>query len=356
MSFLILYLIVYFSCGVAAFVEISYNDRYKVASYRFLKNGMFLLLAICLLCFTAHYIAYSGDYWNYCYFFHALDGDKDFSQNVFLYSYEIGFKFFSFLLAKIWDDNVHSMVVTATLIPICSYLFLFKLNSAYAFLSLSIYVAHFHWWLGFVLLRQMYAVCFLLLALYFLSRSKLIYYILFVVLATLFHSSAAIFLLFPLWNKLQFSFKWRNALILAAVIVGKVGVTTVLPAILPYFSRGEAYEGYLDARMGLNILSYIEMYIVFFLLSMRSHLIASARYRLGIDLSFFSLVLCGVLIDLEIAARMAMYFSFVVYIFIFPMYVKSLRLGHRLVITCVMLAYLFLFLYRFIYITIPTAV
>ena len=352
MSFLVSYLTVFLTSGLTAFVEAMQRAKASIGQ-RLVGRGVFVVMAVVVLAFTVHYIRLSGDYVNYFNYLSFINANRAFDLDRFLYAYELGFSAWSYLVAKLWSGNVHLMVVVVTLVPIVFYFLYFKYKSVYPLVSLTIYVAHFHWWLGFVLVRQMYAVCFLLVALHFLSRSKWLLYLLFIGVAALFHNSVLFFLVLPLWLKYLPSFKWQNILILLMFVVGKLGIASVVGSLLPFLDRGSEYERYLHRATGLNILSYLEMYVVFLLLSRRRSQIETSEYKLGLSLSALALIVCGFFIDLSFASRLAMYFNFYVYLIVFPQWLKSLPARTRLVSVVVITAYLFIFLFRFIIVTIP---
>lgn len=316
---------------------------------RLTRNVWFAFLVLLVVAFTVYYIRRSGDYTNYYYFFSVINGEKDFSANRFVYDYELGFKWWSYLLSVIGGRNAHNLTVFATVVPIIFYSILFKRKSVFPLVSLAIYVAHYHWWIGVTLLRQMYAVCFLLVALCYLARSRWKSYFVYAVVASLFHTSAIIFLLVPLWVRYVPSFKWQNILIVASYLLGKVGIAGFFATLLPFIDRGSEYQRYLDnGRMGLNILSYLEMYVVFLLLHWRARQVDDPEYRSGLAVSSMSLLVCGVFVNFELASRLAMYFNFWVYLFVFPLMLRSLRMRGRVCAMLIALLYLFLYLYRFI--------
>ena len=352
MSFLVSYLTVFLASGLTAFVEAMQRAKASIGQ-RLVGRGVFVVMAVVVLAFTVHYIRLSGDYVNYFNYLSFINANRAFDLDRFLYAYELGFSAWSYLVAKLWSGNVHLMVVVVTLVPIVFYFLYFKYKSVYPLVSLTIYVAHFHWWLGFVLVRQMYAVCFLLVALHFLSRSRWVLYLLFIGVAALFHNSVLFFLVLPLWLKYEPSFKWQNILIFLSFVVGKIGLTGIVSSLLPFLNRGGEYERYLNESVGLNILSYLEMYVVFLLLSRRRSQIETSEYKLGLSLSALALIVCGFFIDLALASRLAMYFNFYVYLIVFPLWLKSQSVRTRWVSVLVMSAYLFVFLFRFIIVTIP---
>lgn len=353
MSFLVSYLTVFLTGGLTAFVEALHRAKASIGQ-RLADKSVFVVMAVVVLAFTVHYIRLSGDYVNYYNYLAFINGNRAFDLDNFLYAYELGFSWLSYAVAKIWSGDEHLMVVVITLMPIIFYFLYFKYKSVYPLVSLAIYVAHFHWWLGFVLVRQMYAVCFLLVALHFLSRSRWVLYLLFIGVAALFHNSVLFFLVLPLWLKYEPSFKWQNILIFLSFVVGKIGLTGIVSSLLPFLNRGGEYERYLNESVGLNILSYLEMYVVFLLLSRRRSQIETSEYKLGLSLSALALIVCGFFIDLALSSRLAMYFNFYVYLIVFPLWLKSQSVRTRWVSVLVMSAYLFVFLFRFIIVTIPS--
>lgn len=353
MPFFVSYLMIYLMGGLTAFVESLRGIKASIGQ-RLADKGVYLIMAVIVLAFTIHFVKASGDYVYYHKYMAFINGNRTFNIDDFLYAYELGFSWLAYLVARMWSGNVHLMVVVITIVPIIFYILYFKYKSVYPLVSLVIYVAHFHWWLGFVLIRQMYAVCFLLVALHFLARSKWLPFLLFIGVAALFHSTVLTFLILPLWLKYKPSFMWQNILIILMFVVGKMGITGFIGMFLPFLERGAEYERYLHQTTSLNILSYLEMYVVFLLLSHRRSRIGTLEYKLGLNLSALVLIICGFFINFSLASRLAMYFNFYVYLIVFPQWLKSLSVRTRLVSVVVMVVYLFVFLFRFIVVTVPS--
>ena len=120
-------------------------------------------------------------------------------------------------LAKDTDD----IILIIMSLPLIFYFFSFFKWSKLPICSLAIFVAHFHWWLGVVLLRQMFAGGFMTLAIhYLLTQNSNMKYFIFCFIAVMFHSSVILFFIFPFILNL----KIKESLLIVIIIISFVSL------------------------------------------------------------------------------------------------------------------------------------
>jgi len=191
--------------------------------------------------------------------------------------------------------------------------FIFSRFTKYPIIILAIFLSKGYLYYFFTAQRQIVAMCICWLAILFVINKKFLPFVTLIVLASLIHSSAIIFLPIYFINRFNFSNRQVIILILASVLVGvlKLGalIGTSISNILPI--GGEKLSGYINnAEGGINILNYLELIPVLFLvLTNKINIINSTPYYK----LFFNIFLVYVLItfaffDFSFIARLKGYF------------------------------------------------
>lgn len=350
MIYLIKYLLLFLFIALFASIEITTSNIYR---YKRVNQLCYVFLSFGVVFFSFSIFTHSGDYIPYYYYLESINHNHDFSVQNFVYDYELGWAWMCFLLEKLVTNDSTLLMQILLIIPLTAFLFFYR-KSKLPILTLAIYIAHFHWWIGVVLLRQCFATIFVFIALYNLySDRKLINYFIFCLIATLFHSSAIIFFVLPFVLRIPIKGLWLYLSILVAFILGQLGfINSVLYTILPSLERGDVYSKYIEATRGFNILAYIEMLIVFILIKKNEFSYDENHRRFWIMLSWLSLILCGLLFKMEVASRFSSYLNMPIYLFAVPHIINSFKQRKTKVYAwCILSSYLFVYLFRFVYIT-----
>ena len=341
MEIIIQYLLIVSILALFTFVEINVQ---KEAQHT--VRLVYWISAVIIFFFSLRLCEYSGDYIPYYNFVYRIDtGFSLFSQNL-PFAYEKGFIGICWLIKKYCTQKVDDIILIIMSLPLVFYFFSFIKWSKLPICSLAIFVAHFHWWLGVVLLRQMFAVCFMVIAMHcLLTKNSYWKYFIFCFIAVMFHSSAILFFVFPFILKLNIRESSIIIIILISFVVGEIGgLSYLFDSLFVKMERGEIYSNYLESGKGLNVLAYLEMFLVFLLIKSCSNFLSKDLYRKYLYLSAFSLVLCGILIKVEVGSRIAMYFNFLIYIYIIPHLLTLAQIRKTLIIWSILSIYLLVFI------------
>lgn len=199
----------------------------------------------------------------------SVGTDTESYQSIFLkyvygvpdYHSEIGYATFNKIIAMISSDPQSIVIASSIIINFGVMHFIYK-NSTNAWLSVYLYITLFYYFFSFNYIRQFIAISIVLIAWSFLKDKKIFTFIVFVVLAASFHTSALIALL------LIFVFLARKKtklipLILLSTIFGLLGMDVLFKYAFELFPR---YEDYYtgDFSQGSGIRSLI-LYLVIFI-------------------------------------------------------------------------------------------
>lgn len=162
--------------------------------------------------------------------------------------YEIGYKYLCKLISFIWNNYQFFLFIIAFIEMFGFYYFIKKYSKNYA-LSLFIFITFETYMLTFGVLRQAIALSISLFAFKYIDEKKILKFILTILIASLFHKTAAIFLLaYPLQylkinKKSMFLF---TAFLTMVILFGKEIVLFIMKYIYmpstPTFNGGHGYK------------------------------------------------------------------------------------------------------------------
>lgn len=332
---------------------------YKGKSYKYI----YIISCIGVLWFSSEIAGYSGDFINYRDSFENVNSWKEYMAGSTLkgYAFEPGFLALYFLIKQCITTDGNLAVVLVVLFAGGGLLYFIPRYSRYIFIALMIYIAHFYWWLGIVLIRQMCAMILLFPIICFLREEKWKKSLIFIALAALFHASALIFYVFLLIKRLKLFVNVRRIIILIALafIVGYLDIfSIVISFIVGHIPRGAVLMNYLmeGSERSVNILAYAEILLILFIaLKYRFRLHRVNKYTgIAIEYLIFSVLIGGLFYHYEIGTRFIMYFNFYSYLILLPAFIFIFKqnLLNRILYILGLGCYLMLFLIRFVYITI----
>lgn len=348
-SLYIIYTAIFLFVWLSSFVDININEKKKSV----IRNLCYAIGAVSLFFFSIRLISHSGDYFPYTILIDNINlKESPFTQHN-RWNMESGYNALCWLV-KQFSNETHQTLVAITLLPLSFYLYALKRYSAIPLLSLAIYIAHFHWWIGIVLIRQMYAMAIILIAIYIWLngdntwRKTILYYLLCIV-AYNFHNSAVVFFILPLVLRLNVSFFWQCVAVAISFIIGQSSLFTDLASVvLLKLGRGETYMEYMDTSRGMNPLAYVEKLGVFFFLFAQRKYFSNEQYAQNIQ-KFYTLCLCicGIFFTLEISSRFSYYFDFFIYLFIIPSLLKVMPRQRKTICFVFIALYLLVYFIRF---------
>lgn len=191
--------------------------------------------------------------------------------------------------------------------------FVFTKYTKYAFVVLAIFLSKGYLYYFFTAQRQVIAMCICWLAITFVIKKKFIPFIILVILASLFHYSAIVFLVVYFIDRIKLNNKHVITLIIVAILTGvfKLGIMlgSALSNILPF--GGEKLSGYVTGNDGgINVLNFIELIpILFLVLSNRNDITnRTPYYNLFFNIYLLYILITFAFYDFSFIARLKGYF------------------------------------------------
>lgn len=200
----------------------------------------------------------SGDTYSYVVDFENYDLRRTTMQTLFINNSEPFFTLFTYLIRLFSDNYVIYLIFSS--VPIIVGLCLVTHNSSDdTFLSVVIFTA-----IGILTfcmagLRQAMALGFCLIAYYFAEKKKILPYILFCLIAFLFHNSSIVFIFVYLFKKVKVTyFQW--ILVVFGLFVGITKWNGVVAFIMLFGSR---FSSYLFTKSSLNLTMFVVQFMLF---------------------------------------------------------------------------------------------
>lgn len=259
MTFYFILLIFFFS----QVLLLSFLKRYK-SSYLHL-NKFFLILNLILIIIFATIRSFSvgGDLATYIYFYRLVGIIKNYSLSFVskIIGMEYGFSLLVIICNNLFNERILLLIVSLlTYIPI--FHFIKKYSSNYC-LSILIFLCFELYNQSFNIMRQFIAIGILLLSFQYIKKQSFLRFFMIVLLASLFHKTALIFLFFyPLYRikKIPNYFYFIYFIFFSAFFIFGKEITDILTYIL--YSK---YMGERSGNYGLSILINITIIISFIL-------------------------------------------------------------------------------------------
>lgn len=208
-------------------------------------------------------------------FFSAFRGkevgtDTDAYMDIFLkyvYGYsdphsEVGYSLFNQFLSYI-STNPQAIIIASSIIINLGFMHFIYHNSKNAWISVYIYVTLFYYFYSFNAMRQFIAISIVLFAWNFLKNGKIIRFILIVLLASTFHTTALISFL------LIFVYLWRRSIklipfIVLSTVVAVFGTSAIFNFVADFFPRYAIYSETAGER-GLGGIMPVILYFTIFI-------------------------------------------------------------------------------------------
>lgn len=219
-----------------------------------------------------------------------------------------------------------------------------KIYSSYPFISVVALISLGYFSFSMTGLRQTIAISIILFSYSFIRERKLLQFIICVILASLFHSSALIFLIsYPIsLNKID----WKNILILVFAFLVLFIFPTFIRSLISLFSWNDTLVGYAFQETALTLSGFIiQLFIFIFCILFKDNILTDNPK----DIILFNITFVGLIFQLfssEIAElfRVSMYFS-IFNIILIPKAIKSIKNNNLrrfiyYIVVCAVLAYI----------------
>lgn len=284
------------------------------------------------------------DYYVYEYFYSL-------PKNQNPYGYEIGFvKLRNFCHILGLNYNGFLMILSFIFIFILYYLFIEY--SEQPTLCLLIYFSLFYFWQNFTILRNFIAIILFWIGIKYILEDNFIKYIIFCIVAFLFHKSAII--IFPMYFLLKL--KPKKKIIILSFL--GAGVLTLFSSLIFYiksdlFGLTERMLRYSNIKESGNIVEYLEILILNIILYKvifkEKKITLEKKDIIFFNMSFFSLIIFTIFFRYAIVLRFLEYFRLEIVIVIPYLIFKIKNENYRYLTVFILILYLFYRLYNGIY-------
>lgn len=229
--------------------------------------------------------------------------------------------------------------------------FLYKYSENIAF-SILVFICLRFMFFTMNIVRQCIAISILFYSVKYIEKKELLKFISIVILASTFHNSAIIFILFYCFSYIRFSLRKATIFSLIFIILG-----TLASPIVNIFFEGR-YIGYFDSQysdMDGNVAVYLQLlsYILFVLLAYFTnyykeigHIKKNFVMRISFTASMLAMYLGFISLNLALLDRLIAYFS-VYYIIYLPSLLKYLK-RNKIILLIGYCIFIYLFLYFYI--------
>lgn len=243
--------------------------------------------------------------------------------------YEIGFDYFCKIISLLSKNPQIIIIMSSVIIfpSICNFIYKYSKNvslSVFLYICLNIYFSHLN------LMRQALACSIILLSLNFVIERKPLKFILTIIFATLFHSSAIIFLcIYPLY-KIKYN-KKSFYIYLIISVVGFLLCPFIIKVLINNLGKYQSYilngkfvdSNYFGAV--LKFLLYLFLYAIsHFLYYQNDNFCDENKYKLFLIMSGLTMIFQCMSIKIEIINRLVPYFI-VAFIIILPNVIADVK-------------------------------
>lgn len=286
---------------------------------------IYLFEAVYITILSFYMLTFSGDLPVYCEAYDLINNTDKTVRGNFEPLYVLLNKFLYIL-----ELNANEAVSLMTVLGIVGILLYIPKYSSHALISIFVYVTHFYFWIGAVLLRQTLAMVLLFPFIGFLYNKKYLKSFGIILLASLMHISSLVWLLVLLLFKINVVNHKRLTWILVTLAFGFGyfdGFTFLIHLIAPVFPRGEMLLAYLSLQQSLNIFSYLEVVVVlFFAMRFKEYLLQDNKYAdVAITILIASAIIGGLSLNFGIGGRFVLVFNFFAFLIIIPAFLSLFR-------------------------------
>lgn len=295
------------------------------------KQNLYLIINFVLLFIIAgfRHPDLGTDSYNYQRIFNIIQNGSD-------TSHEIGYQFINKLVVYFNGDYQSFLILT-------SFVFLFPIFytvrkiSFNPSLSIYLYYTSYLFFQSFNIMRQSLAVSFVILSYLFLIKEKWVFYIITVLIASTFHTSALIALPLAFLHKVNFNKYSYLVLILISMgmglLLGRFFASSIASLL--------GYESYFSDLKEVGLLNRTVFLLLFNSLSIFIVFTIRSVYSIELKLFILYVIAFNLLITVPYSYRMLFYFSISGILF-YPYYIYNNKINGKLIPISIVILYTFI--------------
>lgn len=318
----IVYICFYLFFLLLAFVDVG-RIRLTVKEWKFFLGISILALSLFAGCrwFDVQIGGTIFDYASYEYVFDNPLSLKTFrsefqGSDTYIHTMDPGYVFFSSLFANIWSDaNVYFLFFSCLTVYFLVNGFRRNRIDGCIFLILFIYVTRLYVQYNFIMMRQALALALVWWAIPYILRKQSWKFYLWCGIAALFHFSALVACIMPLFNRIIVSNSVAILLMIVSLVIALSGFN-FLEVILNLLDL--KYISYLtDIERGGNILNYVEcLPFVCIALFYKKEFVKGTEGNMYFNMLIFYVFILGFALIASVAMRITSYFIYPFFFFV----------------------------------------
>lgn len=225
--------------------------------------------------------------------------------------FENGYVIFNILLSYISDSSRFFLVVTSGIINFFCYKFIKKYSNDY-FLSVIMYIEFLFFYTSMAMLRQFIAFCVIIIGFKYLNGKKPLSFLLFIIIASFFHSSAWLALAYYPIYYLKYS--KRNVFILIIIfLISFYFLPSIVNLFYGFIGRVNYYSSRFDSTSFGNFIYFIMFFIMYLFILYECRKQKNIGDLQNNSLYLYSLLFATLInllgIKLDVMSRAAFYFN-----------------------------------------------
>lgn len=227
---------------------ILYSNEEKYTNNRI--NKTFLCITGFIIIFISGFRGdFTSDYNNYINLFNYYDNFSFRELFQVKFGQEIGYVILNRAIGIFTNNGIYIILITA-IITIVMFLNEFKKYSVNIWLSVLLFITIGGYYTSFNLIRQILAVAIIFSGSKYIYERKFIKYLIFILIASLFHKTSLIMIVFYFILNYRFNIK-KLIIILASLLISMIYLDKIIFFIQKYF-----YSYYVEGRYGMNGFNY----------------------------------------------------------------------------------------------------
>ncbi|MHB9292419.1 hypothetical protein Holit_01516 [Hollandina sp. SP2] len=293
-----------------------FGKIYSNASGRLMLLFVFIILLVYWTLVIGLQYETGTDYGSYRKIFSSKN-----RANFYRNNFELLFSYIAFFLIDNKINPQFGFIIIAFIQFYCFFWFLNKIRIKYYYLFLFVYffvsVAFYNQTNG---IRQYTAIYIFVASIYFMYSRKFFYYLICIIIAGLFHTSAFFLIPFYFLYQLSLRLKYYTALLVTSVLISMFGIDRILDIFVPYL---EMYAHYLTSEFGKADIALINkltkyIFVPFYLYSIYSRKkLTESKDIFFYNIGFFSYCIKIISLSSPLLSRFAGYFEVLI---IFPLF------------------------------------
>ena len=221
--------------------------------------------------------------------------------------FEIGYLILNVIISYITSSKRFFMIVMSAIFNFCAYKFI-KENSKNYLVSVIMYIGLLFFYTSMTMMRQFTAMLILLYSLKFAKEKKMVPFIVCLLIAVQFHTSAWIGALYYIIVNLKFS-KKNVAVIIIISIIASIMIGPLSNFVADIVGRTNYYENRLGSDSISNVL-YTLIYLIFFIFS---YIVVKNKNKEENNIWLYSILFAmasnALGINMNILSRVSLYFN-----------------------------------------------